>query len=62
VKFVVVHKIIAGRGKDIEDVRSVLLKNPAYDHGYITRWLKEFEQLLQEDFSGTFHTIVEEIT
>jgi hypothetical protein len=59
---VVVHKIIAGKRRDIEDGRSVLLKNPAYDHGYIIRWLKEFEQLLQEDFPGTFHTIVEEIT
>jgi predicted nucleotidyltransferase len=58
---VVIHKIIAGRGRDIEDVRSILLKNPAYDADYITRWLKEFEQLLQEDFSGVFHQIVHEI-
>jgi predicted nucleotidyltransferase len=58
---VVIHKIIAGRGRDIEDVRSILLKNPDYDADYITRWLKQFEQLLQEEFSGVFHQIVHEI-
>jgi predicted nucleotidyltransferase len=58
---VVIHKIIAGRGRDIEDVRSILLKNQDYDADYITRWLKEFEQLLQEDFSGVFRKIVGEI-
>jgi len=58
---VVIHKIIAGRGRDIDDVTAILLKNPDYDHGYITRWLKEFDQSLQEDFSRTFHKIVGEI-
>lgn len=58
---VVIHKIIAGRGRDIEDVRSILLKNPGYDADYISKWLKEFEQLLQEDFSGVFRQIVNEI-
>lgn len=58
---VVIHKIIAGRGRDIEDVRSILLKNPGYDVDYITGWLKEFDQSLQEDFSGVFHQIVHEI-
>jgi hypothetical protein len=58
---VVIHKIIAGRGRDIEDVKAILLKNPGYDADYITRWLKEFEQLLQEDFSGVFQKIVGEI-
>lgn len=58
---VVIHKIIAGRGRDIEDVRSILLKNPGYDADYISKWLKEFEQLLQEDFSGVFRKIVNEI-
>lgn len=58
---VVIHKIIAGRGRDIEDVRSILLKNPDYDADYITRWLKEFDQSLQEDFSEVFHKITGEI-
>ena len=58
---VVIHKIIAGRGRDIEDVKAILLKNPQYDHGYITRWLEEFDRSLDEDFSGVFHKVREEI-
>ena len=58
---VVIHKIIAGRGRDIDDVRAILLKNPGYDTDYITRWLKEFDQSLQEDFTGVFRKIVKEI-
>ncbi len=58
---VVIHKIIAGRGRDIDDVKAILLKNPDYDTDYITRWLKEFDQSFQENFSGVFHKIVQEI-
>jgi predicted nucleotidyltransferase len=58
---VVIHKIIAGRGRDIDDVKAILLKNRGYDTDYIARWLKEFDQSLQEDFSGVFHKIVKEI-
>lgn len=39
----IVHKIFSGRPRDIEDAKSVLLKNPNIDRKYIHRWLKEFE-------------------
>ncbi len=39
---VVIHKVIAGRARDLEDVRSILVKNPGYDSGYIKKWLKTF--------------------
>ncbi len=39
---VVIHKVIAGRARDLEDVKSILLKNPKYDLVYIKKWLKEF--------------------
>ena len=42
----VIHKIIAGRAIDIEDVRSIILKNPDYDAEYIKRWLQEFDKSL----------------
>lgn len=32
---VVIHKIIAGRPRDMEDVSTVLLKNPEYNGNYI---------------------------
>ena len=28
---IVIHKVIAGRARDFEDVKSILLKNPKYD-------------------------------
>jgi predicted nucleotidyltransferase len=40
---VIIHKIFAGRPRDIEDVRSILLKNPDLDRTYIRKWLSEFE-------------------
>lgn len=58
---VVIHKVIASRPRDIEDARSILLKNPEYDSKYIARWLKEFDSSLGENFLGLFKKIVEEI-
>ena len=39
----IIHKIFAGRPRDLEDVRSVILKNPGIDTQYIKNWLKEFD-------------------
>jgi len=39
----IIHKIFAGRARDVEDVRSILLKNPEVDILYIQEWLKEFD-------------------
>ena len=57
----VIHKIIAGRAIDIEDVRSIILKNPDYDAKYIKRWLQEFDKSLNEKFLRVFQRIVKEI-
>jgi hypothetical protein len=57
---VVIHKIIAGRPRDIEDVRSVLLRNPTYDQAYVLRWLMDFDQALTRDFAATFRRIAAE--
>ena len=57
----VIHKIIAGRAIDIEDVRSIILKNPDYNAEYIKRWLQEFDKSLNEKFLKVFQKIVKEI-
>lgn len=54
----VIHKIIAGRPRDIEDVSSILLKNPEYDYHYIADWLKKFDDSLSENFLETFKKLV----
>ena len=58
---VVIHKVIAGRARDFEDVKSILLKNPKYDLAYIKKWLKEFDKSLGGNFLKIFRNIEKEI-
>lgn len=58
---VVVHKIIAGRARDIEDVKSILLKNPKYDSVYIRKWLRAFDKSLGAQFVKAFRKVEKEI-
>ena len=51
---VVIHKVIAGRARDLEDVKSILLKNPKYDSVYIEKWLEEFDKSLGDHFLKIF--------
>jgi hypothetical protein len=59
---VVIHKVIAGRARDLEDIRSILLKNQEYDSDYIEKWLEEFDKSLNEQFSKIFREIKEKIS
>ena len=58
----VIHKVIAGRARDLEDVKSILLKNPKYDSVYIKKWLKEFDKSLGGKFLKVFRNIEKEIS
>jgi len=44
---VIIHKIFAGRPRDLEDIKSILIKNPDFDKNYIKKWLKEFDNLIR---------------
>ncbi len=56
---VIIHKIFAGRPRDMEDVRTILVKNPGVDISYIRSWLKEFDAASAEKkFVQTFDEIV----
>jgi predicted nucleotidyltransferase len=58
----IIHKIFAGRPRDLEDVRTILLKIPDITVRYIREWLKELDQVSDEkDFLKTFEEILEEI-
>jgi len=58
---VIIHKIFAGRPRDLEDVRTILLKNPEIDIRYIKNWLKEFDKASGgKDFQKTFEEILRE--
>ena len=59
---VVIHKIIAGRPRDLEDVESILNKNPDYDARYIEKWLGEFEASIDKNLRGLFRAEVDKLT
>ena len=54
-----VHKIVAGRARDLEDARIVLLKNPNADLGYVRHWLAEFSALTGEDCLDRLNRILD---
>lgn len=59
---VIIHKIFAGRPRDLEDVRIILLKNPEIDIKYIEKWLKEFDRSLsKKEFYKRFKKILKEV-
>lgn len=58
---VIIHKIFAGRPRDLEDVRTILLKNSEIDIPYIRNWLKEFDKTSDgKDFQETFEKTLKE--
>lgn len=58
VEDLIIHKIFAGRPRDIEDVQTVILKNTAIDIPYIEEWLKAFDTVSDEkNFLVTFREI-----
>jgi predicted nucleotidyltransferase len=58
---VVIHKVVSGRPRDLEDIKSIFVKNPKYDSDYISGWLKEFDQSLNQNLLETFKKAEEEI-
>ncbi|MCJ7652841.1 MAG: hypothetical protein MUO75_03950 [Actinobacteria bacterium] len=57
---VIVHKVVAGRARDIEDVRAVVLKNPKYDTRYIVKWLKVLDRSAGAGLVAAFRKTVRE--
>ena len=58
----VIHKVFAGRPRDLEDVRSILLKNRDIDIGHIRAWLKDFDSASDDkNFLATFEAILKEM-
>jgi len=55
---VIIHKIFAGRPRDLEDVRSIILKNPDFDREYTRKWLNEFDRSME---TGNFTRLLEDL-
>ena len=54
VEDLIVHKIVAGRPRDLGDVKNVLIKSPDVDVVYIRRWLEQFEDTVSEPLLKRF--------
>lgn len=55
---VIIHKVIAGRPRDLEDVRTMLIKNPDFDAAYVRGWLDQFGDALDEPFRTCFDELI----
>lgn len=59
---VIIHKIIAGRARDVEDVRSIILKTKDLDFNYIRQWLSDFSSASgEDDIKERFEKIIEKL-
>lgn len=59
VEDLIIHKVVAGRPRDLEDVKSVLIKNTTVDLPYIRHWLGLFSTASAESFVERFNQIVQ---
>ena len=53
----IIHKIIAGRPRDIEDVKAVINKNKNLDAKYIRKWLGQFDETLSQSYLTSFEEL-----
>jgi len=58
VEDLIIHKVIAGRPRDLEDVAGILLRQPQADQTYIRRWLAEFSRALDSNWVERFDEIL----
>ncbi len=58
VEDLIIYKIIAGRERDIEDVKNLIIKN-SLDIEYIEKWLERFEIIFNKDFRKLFKVLLQ---
>jgi|UniRef100_A0A7V3ZTA9 predicted nucleotidyltransferase len=62
VEDLIIHKIISGRERDIEDVRVILIKNTNIDDDYIIKWLSAFEKVVEEKLVERYKQVKKKIS
>ncbi len=59
----IIHKVFAGRARDLNDVRSILLKNPSVNLSYIKKWLAEFDKSVSDtEFLKKFKEVLNSVS
>jgi len=61
VEDLLIHKVVAGRSRDLEDATSVLAKNPQADLSYLRHWLGQLSTALSEPLAERFEQLVTEL-
>jgi len=54
VEDLIIHKLVAGRPRDLEDVRGVLARRPMVDEKYLTVWLSSFRDVVHRDLVSEY--------
>jgi hypothetical protein len=57
VEDLVIHKLIAGRPRDSEDIRGILIRRPAMDRKYLAVWLRSLSESLGRDLQKEFEDL-----
>jgi len=59
----VVHKVLAGRPRDLEDVCAIVLKRPDLDRSFIHGTLQQFQEALNrgDELTDRFAVICREV-
>jgi hypothetical protein len=53
----IIHKLVAGRPRDIEDVRGVVAYQKHLDEAYLKRWLPTFHEVIGRDLLQELESI-----
>jgi hypothetical protein len=54
----IIHKLVSGRPRDLEDVKGIMFKNKEMDVRYIRKWLKQFAALLKLPLVAKFNSLL----
>lgn len=57
VEDLIIHKLVSGRPRDIEDVNGLLLRHPVLDEQYLERWLRSFRGVVPDDLVEQLKTL-----
>ncbi len=53
----IVHKLVAGRPRDLEDVHGIISHQKQLDETYLSRWLPTFREVVERDLLEEFESI-----
>jgi len=57
VEDLLIHKLVAGRPRDLEDIRGVLARRPKLDRSYLKKWLDGFSDVVGRDLGNQLQSI-----